>query len=93
MDKAFEAIELRRDLGKRGIRTMVAERKRRGKHRQRGAKPKLYEVSKRRYKVERVKAWMDHFRGLVVRYQRKTAHYLSYCTLAAILFCLKPLLF
>ena len=92
MDKAFDAVSLRRDLRKRGIKTSIPERKRRGKRRQRGAKPKLYEVSKRRYKVERVNAWMDNFRGLVVRYERKAAHYLFYCTLAAILFCLRRLL-
>lgn len=92
MDKAYGAIELRHDLRKRGIRTSIPERKRRGKRRQRGPRPKLYDVSKRRYKVERVNAWMDNFRGLVVRNERKTAHYLPYCTLAAILFCLKRLL-
>lgn len=92
MDKAFDAVSLRRDLRSRGIRTSIPERKRRGKRHQRGPRPKLYEVSRRRYKVERVNAWMDNYRGLVVRYERKAAHYLSYCTLAAILFCLRRLL-
>ncbi len=91
-DRAFDAISLRRDLRKRGIKTSIPERKRRGQRRQRGPKPKLYEVSTRRYKVERINAWMDNFRGLVVRYERKASHYLAYCTLAAILFCLKRLL-
>ena len=49
-------------------------------------------MSKRRYRVERLNAWMDNYRALVVRYERKAAHYLSYCTLAAILFCFKRLL-
>lgn len=92
MDKAFDAVSLRRGLRKRGMRVSVPERKRRGKRRQRGPRPKLYDVSRRRYKVERLNAWMDNFRGLVVRYERKAAHYFSYCTLAAILFCLKRLL-
>lgn len=92
MDKAYDATSLRRDLRKRGIRMSTPERKRRGKRRQRGPKPKQYDVSRRRYKVERVNAWMDNFRDLVVRYERKAAHYLSYCTLAAILFCLRRLL-
>jgi pyrroloquinoline quinone (PQQ) biosynthesis protein C len=52
---------------------------------------KLYPVSKARCKVERLNAWMDNYRVLVVRYERKAAHYLAYCTLAAILFCLKRL--
>lgn len=92
MDRAFDAISLRRDLRKRGIKTSIPERKRRGKRRQRGPQPKLYAVSRRRYKIERLNAWMDNFRVLVVRYERKAAHYLGYCTLAAILFCLKRLL-
>lgn len=92
MDKAFDAVSLRRGLRKRGIKTSIPERNRRGKRRQRGPHPKLYDVSKRHHKVERVNAWLDNFRALVVRYERKAAHYLSYCTLAAILFCLKRLL-
>lgn len=91
MDRAFDAISLRRDLRKRGMKTSIPERKRRGRRRQRGPKPKLYDVSKRRYKIERINAWMDNFRGLVVRYERKASRYLAYCTLAAILFCLKRL--
>jgi transposase len=92
MDKAFDAVSLRRDLRKRGIKTSIPEPKRPGKRRQKGPRPKLYDVSNRRYKIERLNAWMDNFRGLVVRYERKAEHYLSYCTLAAILFCLKRLL-
>ncbi len=92
MDKAFDAVSLRRDLRKRGIKSSIPERQRRGKRRQRGPHPKLFDVSKRRYRVERLNAWMDNYRALVVRYERKAAHYLNYCTLAAILFCLKRLL-
>ena len=92
MDKAFDAVSLRRDAALAQVTTSIPERKRRGKRRQRGPRPKLYEVSRRRYKVERVNAWMDNYRGLVVRYERKAAHYLNYCTLAAILFCLRRLL-
>jgi transposase len=92
MDRAFDAISLRRDLRKRGIKTSIPECRRRGKRRQRAPHPKLYDVSRRRYKIERLNAWMDNFRVLVLRYERKAAHYLGYCSLAAILFCLKRLL-
>lgn len=88
MDRAFDARELRQDLRKRGIRASVPERKRRGKRRQKGPRPKLYPVSKERYKVERAHAWMDNHRALVVRYERIAAHYLSYSVLATILLCL-----
>ena len=89
MDKAFDAASLRRQLRQRGIRASIPERKRRGKRRQRGPHPKLYPVSWERYKVERLNAWMDNFRALVVRYEREAEHYFSYCALAALLMCLK----
>lgn len=91
MDKAFDAVSLRRDLRKRGIKASIPERKRCGKRRQKGPHPTLYPVSKERYKVERLNAWLDNYRVLVIRYDHKAAHYLAYCTLAAILFCLKRL--
>lgn len=92
MDRAFDAQELRRDLRKRGIRASIPERKRRGKRRQRGPRPKQYPVAKERYKVERVNAWMDTYRALVVRYERTASHYLGYCVLSGIVMCLKRLL-
>ena len=46
MDRAFDARELRCDLRKRGIRASIPERKRRGKRRQRGPRPKQYPVSR-----------------------------------------------
>ncbi len=92
LDRAFDSQELRRRLRRRGIRASIPERKRCGKRRQKGPKPKLYPASKRRWQVERVNAWMDNFRGLVVRYERKSAHYLAYATFAAIMICLRVLL-
>lgn len=91
MNRAFDAASLRRDLKKRGIKASISQRKRRGKRRQKGPHPKLYPVSRERYKVERLNAWMDDYRALVVRYERKAAHYLAYCILVAILFCVKRL--
>ena len=41
-----------------------------------------------RCKVERVNAWMDTYRALVVRYERTAAHYLSH----TLLICLCPTL-
>lgn len=92
MDKAYDSRDLRRSLRARGIRASVPERKRRGKRRHKGPKPKLYPASKRRWQVERVNAWQDNFRGLVVRYERKAQHYLAYATVSAILICLRVLL-
>jgi IS5 family transposase len=91
MDKAYDSRQLWQSLRARGIRASVPERKRRGKRRHKGPKPKLYPASERRWQVERVN-WMDNFRGLVVRYERKAEHYLAYATVSAILICLRVLL-
>ncbi len=92
MDTAFDSQELRRTVRRRGIKSSVPERKRRGKRRQKGPQPKLYPVSQERSMVERVNAWHDNYRALVVRYDRKAAHYRAYVVLSAILLCLKRLL-
>lgn len=41
MDRAFDAVSLRRDLRRRGIKASIPERKRRGKRRQKGPHPTL----------------------------------------------------
>jgi transposase len=92
MDTAFDSQALRRSLRRRGIKASTPERKRRGKRRQKGPHPKLYPVSQERWLVERVNAWHDNYRGLVVRYDRKAAHYRAYVVLSAILLCLRRLL-
>jgi transposase len=92
MDTAFDSQELRRLLRRRGIKASAPERKRRGKRRQKGPHPKLYPVSQERWMVERVNAWHDNYRALVVRYDRKTAHYRAYVVLSAILLCLRRML-
>lgn len=92
MDTAFDSQTLRRSLRRRGIKASTPERKRRGKRRQKGPHPKLYPVSQERWMVERVNAWHDNYRVLVVRYDRKAAHYRAYVVLSAILLCLSRLL-
>ncbi len=42
MDKAYDSRDRRRSLRARGIRAAVPERKRSGKRRRKGPKPKLY---------------------------------------------------
>ncbi len=92
MDSAFDSRELRHALRRRGVKASAPERKRRGKRRQKGPHPKLYPVSQERWMVERVNAWHDNYRGLVVRYDRKAAHYRANVVLSAIFLCLRRLL-
>lgn len=90
MDKAFDSAPLRRRLRARGVQAPVPER--RYKHRRRGPKPKLHEASEKRYQVERLHAWMDNYRALVVRYERKARNYRGLVVFAAILICIRVLL-
>lgn len=93
MDKAFDSTPLRRALRARGMRASVPERVWKGRtRRKRGRPPKLHEVSRRRYQVERVHGWLDNFRALVVRYERRVTNYRGLCVFAAILICLRVLL-
>lgn len=70
MDKAFDSTPLRRRLRAKGIRASVPERQFQNRRR-RGPKPKPHPASHRRYQVERLHAWLDNYRALVVRYERK----------------------
>lgn len=91
MDKAFDAMLLRRKLRAKGVRASVPER--RYKHRRRrGPKPTLHPASKRRHPVERLYAWMDNYRALVVRYERKAHNYRGLMVFTAILICIRVLL-
>ncbi|WP_147371732.1 transposase [Calidithermus roseus] len=68
--KAFDSTPLRRRLRAKGIRASVPERQFQNRRR-RGPKPKLHPASHRRYQVERLHAWLDNYRALAVRYERK----------------------
>jgi transposase len=64
-DKAYDSDELDEELGQRGIELIAPNRKGRRKT-QDGRKLRRY---KRRWKVERLFAWLQNFRRLVVRYE------------------------
>ncbi|NLE99887.1 MAG: transposase, partial [Anaerolineales bacterium] len=44
---------------------------------------------RRRWKVERLFAWLQNYRRLVVRYERHAENYLAFAQLACILILLK----
>jgi IS5 family transposase len=91
MDKAFDSAPLRRRLRAKGIRASVPERQYKNRRR-RGPKPKLHPASKTRYQVERLHAWMDNYRALVVRYERKAHNFRGLMVFAALLICIRVLL-
>jgi transposase len=47
---------------------------------------------KRRWKIERLNAWMQNHRGILVRYERKVENFLGLVQLGCILILLKAFL-
>jgi transposase len=68
-DRAYDSESLDAALHERGIEMIAPHRRNRKKPRtQDGRKLRRY---KRRWKVERLFAWLSNFRRLVVRYERR----------------------
>ncbi len=80
-DKGYDYTDCRPALRARGIIHRIAR--------------KGIESSQRlgphRWKVERTIAWLDGFRALSVRYERKAAHFLAFVALGAAMTCYKAL--
>ena len=85
-DKAYDSQAFRERLRCRGIRPCIPHR--RGKRPRRGPKPDLVGY-RERWHVERTFAWLGSFRRVLVRYERSSALYLAFVTLAAIVVCLR----
>jgi transposase len=88
-DKAYDSDPLDEILLERGIemRSPHTERENRKKKRsQDGRKLRRY---KRRWKVERLFAWLQNFRRLVVRYEYKDQNFLGMAQLGCIVILLR----
>ena len=77
-DAAFDTYEARQVCFNYGVIPNIAENKRNRKAPKRGRK-RLFnaEVYKRRFATERSFAWVDKFRALLIRFDRKDAHFLG----------------
>jgi transposase len=75
-DKAYDSDELdRRLLEQRGIEMIAPHRKGRRKQRTQDGRPlRRY---RRRWKIERLFAWLQNFRRLVVRYEYHVENFLA----------------
>jgi transposase len=85
-DKAYDSVALDAALAKRGIELITPERKRAGSRNSRGRKQdgRALRRYRRRWKVERLFAWLLASRRLVTRYERKAANFLGFAQLACI---------
>ncbi len=86
-DKAYDSDGLDADLAGQGIE-MIAPNRRGRKKTQDGRPLRRY---KRRWKVERLFAWLGNYRRLVVRYERHADNFLGFVHLGCILILLRHL--
>ena len=77
-DKAFDTKAARKTCFNHGLIPNMAENKRNRKSKKRGRK-RLFdaEVYKRRFTSERTFAWVDKFRALLLRFERRDAYFLG----------------
>jgi transposase len=88
-DRAYDSDPLDAILTERGIEMIAPHRRNRKKKKtQDGRKLRRY---KRRWKVERLVAWLTNFRRLVVRYERRAENYLGFVQLGCVIILLRYL--
>lgn len=88
-DRAYDSDPLDAELGYQGIEIITPHRRgRRKPNTQDGRKLRRY---KRRWKVERLFAWLGNFRRLVVRYKRRVDNFLGFVHLGCIVILLRRL--
>ena len=88
-DRAYDSDPLDAELAEGGIDMIAPHRRNRKKAKtQDGRKLRPY---KRRWKIERLFAWLSNFRRLVVRYERLVQNYLGFVKLGCIVILLRYL--
>jgi transposase len=86
-DKAYESDPLDERLAKQGIQMIAPHRQKRKKPAtQDGRSLRRY---RRRWKVERLFAWVQNFRRITVRYERHLQNYLCFVQLGCIVILLR----
>ncbi len=86
-DRAYDADPLDVALAELGVELIAPHRRNRVKPKTQDGRPlRRY---RRRWKVERLFAWLGNFRRLVVRYERYALNYLGFVHLGCILILLR----
>ncbi|MXP66173.1 IS5 family transposase, partial [Roseomonas sp. M0104] len=80
-DKAYDHRRCRRECRARGITPRIARRGIESSQR----------LGKHRWVVERTFAWLNRFRRLTIRYERRADIHLAFATLACALVCLNQI--
>ena len=77
-DSAFDVLEARKVLFNHGLKPNIPENTRNRKKAKPGPKRMFnQEVYRRRFTAERSFAWIDKFRALLIRYDRRNLHFLA----------------
>ena len=88
-DRAYDSDPLDAELREEGVEMIAPHRGNRKKPKtQDGRNLRRY---KRRWKIERLFAWLGNFRRLVVRYERKAKNYLGFVRLGCVVILLRYL--
>jgi transposase len=85
-DNAYESDRLDAELARRGVELIAPHRRTRTQRTQDGRPLRRYQ---RRWKVERLFAWFQNFRRIVVRYERLAENFLGMLQLASCLILLR----
>ena len=92
-DSSFDSREARKMLWNRRVRPNIPENKRNRKRVKRGRKRQFNrEMYKKRFVIERTFAWIDKFRTLVTRYERKDVYWFGFHLIAFTLINLRSVL-
>lgn len=82
-DSAFDTKESRKLLWNRGVRPNIPENKRNRKRSKRGRKRHFdAAIYKQRFVNERTFAWIDKFKRLLIRFERKKIYWMGFHFLA-----------
>jgi transposase len=87
-DNAYESDRLDAELARRGVELIAPHRRTRQQRTQDGLPLRRY---RRRWKVERLFAWLQNFRRIVVRHERFAENFLGMLHLACSLILLRGL--
>ena len=85
-DGAYDSDGHDARLARRGIELIAPNRSNRRRFTQDGRPLRRY---KRRWKIERTNAWLQNFRRIVIRYERKVENYLAFVQLACVCILLR----
>ena len=86
-DRAYDGDPLDAALADLGIEMIAPHRRNRTRPKTQDGRP--LRRFKRRWKIERLVAWLGNFRRLVVRYERQAVNYLGFVQLGSILILLR----